>query len=214
MQPHGVSPPAPESICRGAGVSSDHAQRLDLVSAGYTGICLSGVLSSQRSGVCGVVGERPVGEREHSGRDWQPGFARRVRTRTGVLEMTGDGHTATRIRHLLVSARVRSVTVVAAGSAAWPTRQHSRQPPTPPRSWPGLRDPLVSSACPAGSLKVPCSPPGGSVCASPVTSRSSASMTRQEPTPSSSAQRHTEPVHLLPTELIVRASTGPPPGMT
>lgn len=28
------------------------------------------------------------------------------------------------------------------------------------------------------------------------------------------AQRHTEPVHLLPTELIVRASTGPPPGMT
>jgi DNA-binding LacI/PurR family transcriptional regulator len=28
------------------------------------------------------------------------------------------------------------------------------------------------------------------------------------------AQRRTEPVHLMPTELIVRASTGPPPGMT
>ena len=28
------------------------------------------------------------------------------------------------------------------------------------------------------------------------------------------AQRRTEPVQLLPTELIVRASTGPPPGMT
>jgi DNA-binding LacI/PurR family transcriptional regulator len=28
------------------------------------------------------------------------------------------------------------------------------------------------------------------------------------------AQRHSEPVHVLPTELIVRASTGPPPDMT
>jgi DNA-binding LacI/PurR family transcriptional regulator len=28
------------------------------------------------------------------------------------------------------------------------------------------------------------------------------------------AQRRTEPVHLLSTELIVRASTGPPPSMT
>jgi len=28
------------------------------------------------------------------------------------------------------------------------------------------------------------------------------------------AQRRIEPIHLLPTELIVRASTGPPPGMT
>ena len=58
---------------RGAGLSSDHAQRLGLVSAGCVRIRVSGAMVPNDRAFLGIVDERAAGDRQHSGHDWQSG---------------------------------------------------------------------------------------------------------------------------------------------